>query len=919
MSSSTPQCQLDSSDEVKDEQLLLSPDQAKSIETFRQDVRRSETDEEKFRLCAEARGRLLEQHTRVELLIALFERVMLAECPGYRSCKSRKKNPGRAQVDAEDEWDRFIGIAAKGSEEIKKCLPPLRAVSIHWGREKLQHYNWPARGWYFCKKLGPVANKMAWPEFIIKANQLLARRAQMGGKRRRHRIRESPDPLDPVELENLGRWTTEGPYVKYKDPDSIALPFKELSLGDLPSGYGFDRYGLMVHSRFGHSNRASSAVSDFDGAVEKIWDMVLVPEKDTGLSAPLDSGNSEQSSSVESPADTRTPSSRHSRLSSPLSSPPDSPPAADPSRTTRGPAETVPSHDSTLNSDSGLSRDEQGTRIIRSRRTPQSIDPDGGTSAESEPVADHRATSAAALARLRPLQDKPAYREAQPRNAKPADRRPVPPALDLPVKRCCPPKIPPELVTILDRWDASATGKILHTFMSPDVPLENMCPTHMKKFLEAVKSPAGAETVFQVADFDRGTSSRRRRASLPDLLDTGPLKRPRLSEQHAPASSHLPTTQWSGFPTPNLIRHEAYRQQALRELATTRRKPGSWGRRTDELVSQILHRSRSPTDGEAYFLSGEEAARKVELGSLDVPVFAEGQQRFQWPGKDRPIEQVFRYMGDLGLDRNVSAQAPSRSIYDESCQSMTLQEVQDQLFGQEWTDNPLNLLDLQTSLPSVLPAFLEGENCQLLRRVRDAALMGGSAERITASGKDWSTWRNVIEWGLLSEGGHNTAPHMDVNAYSTWLTVQEGDVGFGWMSRPSRQEEAEWMSRPHSSTVGEWRFVVLSPGQTVFFPPGTIHLVFRIRGAQTYAQGGHILQWSNLVRWLEVVIAQMQNMDSTNEDMASSAPQLVHLVERLVKNRIRAGRVEELGGQDAVERFFALVKVTDFSPLRGTS
>jgi hypothetical protein len=56
MSSLAPQCQPDSSDEVKDEQLLLSPDQPESIETFRRDVRRCETDEEKFRLCAEARG-----------------------------------------------------------------------------------------------------------------------------------------------------------------------------------------------------------------------------------------------------------------------------------------------------------------------------------------------------------------------------------------------------------------------------------------------------------------------------------------------------------------------------------------------------------------------------------------------------------------------------------------------------------------------------------------------------------------------------------------------------------------------------------------------------------------------------------------------------------------------------------------------
>ena len=123
----------------------MSPDQAEFIEAFRRDVRRCETDEEKFRLCAEARGRLLEQYTQVELLIALFERVMLAECPGYRSCKRNKENAGRTQVDAEDEWDRFIGVAANGSDVIRKCLPHLKAVSVRWGREKLQHYNWPAR------------------------------------------------------------------------------------------------------------------------------------------------------------------------------------------------------------------------------------------------------------------------------------------------------------------------------------------------------------------------------------------------------------------------------------------------------------------------------------------------------------------------------------------------------------------------------------------------------------------------------------------------------------------------------------------------------------------------------------------------------------------------------------------------------
>ncbi|KAK3356290.1 hypothetical protein B0T25DRAFT_536432 [Lasiosphaeria hispida] len=896
MDSSVPPSQPDYADKVEDEQLLLSRDQAELIETFRQDVRRCGTNEEKFHLCAEARGRLLEQYTQVELLIALFERAMLAECPDYRSYKRNKANAGRTGVDIEDEWDRFIGVAANGLDVIRKCLPHLKAVSVRWDREKLQHYKWPARGWLFCKRLGAVANKMAWREFIIKANQLLLRRAQMDGKFRRHRIRESPDPLDLVELENLGRWITESPYVKTKDPENVVLPFEELSVGDLPSGYGFDRYGLMVR-RFCYSGGITTALSDFDRTVEKVRDARLTPEQDAGLPSPLGSENSRHARSTEPPADPCAPSLGHSRLSAPLSSPPDSPSAALLSAVDPGPAlqqgaaEKVPGGDD--NSDNRFSEDERCTRILRSPGTLHNVDRD---------------TSTAALARLRPRQDKPDYREPPPRNVKQADRRSAPTAPDLPTKRCCPPKIPPELITTLDRWGASATRQILRRFMSPDVPLEEMCHIYLEKFVEVVKSPPSAETVLQVASFDRGASPRRRRASLPDLSDVSPLKRPRLSEQHTRAYSHLPATRWNKRPTIDLIRHEAYRQQVLRELAIMQHKRDSWGRRTDELVSRILHRSRPPTDEEAYFLNGEEAARRVELGSLDAPVFTEGQQRFQWPGKDRPIKQLFRYMGDLGLDRNVSVQVPSRSALNESFERKTLQEVRDRFFSQKSTNDPWNLLDLQSLLPPVLPAFLEGENSQLLLRVRDAALMGSSAERIAASGEDWSKWRNVTEWGLVSEGGHNTAPHMDSHGYSTWITVQEGHVGFGWMSRPSQQEEVEWMSRPHSYAAGKWRYVVLSAGQTVFFPSGTIHFVFRKRGVQTYAQGGHILQWSDIVRWLEVVIAQVQNENSTNEDMASSARQLVRLVKGLVANRTKAGRVEELGGRDAVARFFALEK-----------
>lgn len=83
-------------------------------------------------------------------------------------------------------------------------------------------------------------------------------------------------------------------------------------------------------------------------------------------------------------------------------------------------------------------------------------------------------------------------------------------------------------------------------------------------------------------------------------------------------------------------------------------------------------------------------------------------------------------------------------------------------------------------------------------------------------------------------------------------------------------------------------------GTDSIFSIRTIHFVFMIRGEQTFALGGHILQWSGVDRWLEVVVAQMKNPEITNEDMKQSASKYVHVVKELLENRIQAGRE---GGQ----------------------
>ncbi|KAK3934472.1 hypothetical protein QBC46DRAFT_368195 [Diplogelasinospora grovesii] len=109
---------------------------------------------------------------------------------------------------------------------------------------------------------------------------------------------------------------------------------------------------------------------------------------------------------------------------------------------------------------------------------------------------------------------------------------------------------------------------------------------------------------------------------------------------------------------------------------------------------------------------------------------------------------------------------------------------------------------------------------------------------------------------------------MDSHGFATWITAQEGSIGFGWMSCPAEEERKAWMADPHCYTGGRWRYVILKPGQSVFFGLGTIHFVFR-----------------------------MTNPAITNEDMEWSAPKLVHVVAKLV-----AAKLEESGAEELVLR-----------------
>ncbi|KAF2787533.1 hypothetical protein K505DRAFT_287767 [Melanomma pulvis-pyrius CBS 109.77] len=332
----------------------------------------------------------------------------------------------------------------------------------------------------------------------------------------------------------------------------------------------------------------------------------------------------------------------------------------------------------------------------------------------------------------------------------------------------------------------------------------------------------------------------------------------------------------------------------------------------------LLSRASQPTtvgsesEKEVYFLTGEEAEGR--LGShvdLHGPIITENQQQFKWDHrKGRPIEQLFRRMGNC--NSSVSVQKPSLSLRKSSFVVMRLGDVQSAFQDNRISKDPLNVLDLRNPLPrSTLPRFLTGEDCQLLSRVRDTILGGGTADRCTAPIAEWNKWKEDEDWVLLAQGGAQTLTHQDSCGKSTWITVQEGQIGFGWVSRPSENELCMWRRDPNGFTGGRLRYVVLRPGQTIYLEAGTIHFVFRLDEHQTLLVGGHVLRWSRVDSWIQVVLNQLRYPNSTNEELLPSAPVYVETVAHLIEDRRSLGRLQELGGKEAIARFFKIKQQFD--------
>lgn len=489
----------------------------------------------------------------------------------------------------------------------------------------------------------------------------------------------------------------------------------------------------------------------------------------------------------------------------------------------------------------------------------------------------------------------------------------------------------------------------------------DLCAVHLSSYaqlvtsaLEATRSATPAAvtpqpTVERAPQMDQPTFSfeetgsgtrwtavprRRRATSIPGIDEIElylPPKRRRLdAEEPLPKTESQPPSGHAEFrhkpqahssdsrPHPDVAFNEEFRRKVLAELQHefTDLKEDDWsrGETTNRYIHAILSKCEHPNTDvrkgpiDVGFLNSQEASTILEKGTERLPIITTGQQQFRWTGSERPIAQLFKRMEDLS--RQVSVQIPSHNFDLPSYETKSLSAIRDRFLRGQVSQDPWNILDLRSPLPpSILPSFLTGENCQLLPRIRDALLEGHCAERIKATREEWNEWTELLEWVLMSEGGHNTAPHMDSHGWSTWITIQEGNFGFGWLARPTDEEQEEWMSDPLNYTGGNWRFVILKPGQTVFFPSGTVHFVFRLHAEQTLALGGHLLQWTALERWVQIILWQLKNPNITNEDLGTAPLKYIRSARKLVEHRMANWRVTTMGGMPTVTRFMALATV----------
>ncbi|KXT04935.1 hypothetical protein AC578_3470 [Pseudocercospora eumusae] len=321
-------------------------------------------------------------------------------------------------------------------------------------------------------------------------------------------------------------------------------------------------------------------------------------------------------------------------------------------------------------------------------------------------------------------------------------------------------------------------------------------------------------------------------------------------------------------------------------------------------IAELLKKAKFASEREAKFLSRDEAQMETSANKFfNGPIVTEGQQTL-------PLQSVEQFLGEYyEPDAKIHIQDSSVKVGKNfiAVRPVRVEQVKERLLGTHPKSKqlPWNCLELATHHSDGLrPSFLQNEDCRLLTKLKIPDSADEARRKTYEQG-----YKEIETWALLAEAGALTEPHQDSHGYSTFITVNQGEVGFGFLSHPTVEEREGWRKHPQQFTGGKWRYIVLKPGQTVYFPAGTVHMVFRLPSAgHTLAFGGHVLRCSNIVHWAKTLIEERNHPNVTNEDLLDSSSGYLARVERFVTRAMENGTAEKWGGNASIAEFLTLKK-----------
>ena len=336
-------------------------------------------------------------------------------------------------------------------------------------------------------------------------------------------------------------------------------------------------------------------------------------------------------------------------------------------------------------------------------------------------------------------------------------------------------------------------------------------------------------------------------------------------------------------------------------LKQSKIKTPTVGRQQARRILKLLDLAKPPDAFEALFASGENAAKQLESGASFLGIIVTKNQQ------PLPLQTTKQFLDEHYDDTaKVWIQDPAirQSRSTPHVRQVTIGQVKER-FSRSVTKSSAswNCLELATHVEDGLrPAFLNNEDFRLLTKLKLPSSDDKASRRSYEPG-----WKEVEKWALLAQAGALTEPHQDSHGYSTYITVNQGVIGFGWLANPTAAERKAWRTNPAAFIDGQWRYVILRAGETAFFPSGTVHFVFRLPSAgDTLAFGGHILRCSQIVRWVETLMEEQAAPAITNEDLTVSAPAYLERVERFVKQALGTSQAGKWGGEAAIAEFLRL-------------